>query len=198
MTGVQTCALPIYQPLTNPQEENLRVFFFSRPIHNTAIQSCAIVRQDMFSVNGKRQTDPLWSTNLRTFSLYLDMSDEITAPQANTFAKQVTVSTRVTISDSLQLARRAKEAGLSKSAFVRQAALTGTIQPQAEIHQINEQHWQALAGMGANLNQLAAHLNAGGYSADGQPGLLEECRRLLADVRASLIGAEGGCHGVSD
>jgi hypothetical protein len=118
------------------------------------------------------------------------MSERSTS--ANFHTKEVTVSTRVSINDSLAIVERAKAAGITKSEFVRQAALTGSVLPPATVPSINREQWLALAKVGANLNQLAAHLNSGGISGDGVAEVLDVTRRLLAEVRAALLGAEGG------
>lgn len=120
----------------------------------------------------------------------------ITGQLASPFTREVTISTRVTINDSVEIVRMAKEAGVSKSEFVRQAALTGKVVPPSVVPEINQEHWLALARMGANLNQLAVHLNSGGIVDDSVRELLDEIRQLLAEVRATLIDAEGGQHGL--
>jgi hypothetical protein len=116
-------------------------------------------------------------------------------PQSKT---RVTLSTRVSFEDAATLRGKASQAGLTISKFLRQLALTGEVKPRPVVPEINKDHWIDLGRMGGNLNQIAAHLNAGGITADGLPGLLAESRQLLADVRATLIGAEGGSHGVSN
>ena len=124
------------------------------------------------------------------------MSETITVPVANAFTKEVIISTRFTVLESMEIVRRARAASVSKCDFVRQASLNGKVLPPPVIPEINKDHWLALARLGANLNQLAAHLNSGGIVDDSVGRLLAEIRQLLADVRALLIGAEGGPHGL--
>lgn len=76
------------------------------------------------------------------------------------------------------VAAKAEEAGLSVSAFVRESVLSRRIsQPPT----VSAQRWSELARVGANLNQLLRHLNAG--SAQGVPP--ELIHRLMAEVQAA-------------
>lgn len=104
--------------------------------------------------------------------------------------KNVTLSTKVSIDEAAVLTEKAKQAGLTVSALVRQAAIDGQVQPRTVIPQINQEHWADLARMGANLNQIASRLNEGGPVDAHLSTLLDDNRKLLTDVRAALIGAE--------
>jgi small-conductance mechanosensitive channel len=110
------------------------------------------------------------------------------------YSKRCILATRVCLEDLLKIKALANTAGLSESAFMRQAALTGKIQPPLVIPQINESQWRELARLAANLNQIAARLNSGEAPDAELPALLQEIRRILAEIRAALIGAEG-THG---
>lgn len=106
------------------------------------------------------------------------------------FTKDILLATRVTRADAATVAKRAAEAGLSKAEFLRQAALASKVQPAVVIPTINKDQWVEMSRQAANIHQIAAHLNAGGATSNRLPELLEQNCRLLADVRAGLIGAE--------
>jgi hypothetical protein len=106
------------------------------------------------------------------------------------FTKDILLATRVTRADAATIAKRAAEAGLSKAEFLRQAALASKVQPAIVIPTINKDQWVEMSRQASNLHQIAAHLNAGGATSGGIPELLDKNCRLLADVRAGLIGAE--------
>lgn len=83
---------------------------------------------------------------------------------------------------------RASEAGLSVSAFIREAALSTTVRAAPTVP---VQQWSELAPLAANLNQIAYQLNAGHKdcltSSDRQTvtalaDLLREIRLRLLDV----------------
>ena len=74
--------------------------------------------------------------------------------------------------------------GMQRGEYLRAAAvnrLPPTIPP------INREAWAALARVGANLNQYQTAINEGRASVHN-PEVLDELRRILADVRLDLIG----------
>lgn len=82
------------------------------------------------------------------------------------------------------IAERAKLAGMPLSAFIRKAALG---QKVIAMPAINADQWARLAALGANLNQLAHHANAG--TLDGADlALLEELSEQVRQIRHALMG----------
>ena len=104
--------------------------------------------------------------------------------------KSVTLSTKVGFDEAAALRERASQAGLTRSAFIRQAAIAGTVTPRPDIPEINKDQWSDLGRLGGNLNQIAFHLNEGGAVDANLDTLLDETRKLLSAVRAKLIGLE--------
>jgi len=109
--------------------------------------------------------------------------------------KNVTLSTKIGIDDAAALKERASQAGVTVSTFLREAALTGQVQPHTPIPQINQDQWADLARIGGNLNQIATHLHGGGPVDARVSAAIDECRAVLSTVRAALIGLEVP-HGV--
>lgn len=90
----------------------------------------------------------------------------------------------------LTIEDRARTAGVSKSSFLRQAALAAKVQPPLVIPAVNEEQWRELARLAGNCNQMAAKLNQGAPIDAQALGILDEIRRLLSSVRGKLIGVE--------
>lgn len=82
--------------------------------------------------------------------------------------------------------RRAGEAGLSLSSFIRRAALGQRVQT---IPQPNAARWQELARLAANLNQVAHHANTTGEVAL-DPAALAEVGEAVQALRRDLLGLE--------
>jgi len=123
------------------------------------------------------------------------MNTDSTPAKPRPHSRLLTRSTKFNYTDDLLVDERARAAGLTRSAYIRQAAVTGQVQPRVVIPQINQRQWIELGKMGGNFNQIASHLNHGGaVDANLQP-LLAENRRLLGEVRASLVGLEAQ-HGL--
>ena len=83
------------------------------------------------------------------------------------------------------------------SSYVRQAAVAGQVQPRTVIPEINRQDWGELGRLAGNVNQIATKLNQGGSINGSDLTLLAEIRKLLSQVRASLLGLEAQ-HGLSN
>lgn len=83
-----------------------------------------------------------------------------------------------------QISERAKQAGMPLSAFIRKAALGQKI---FALPAINAEQWSRLSGLGANLNQLAHHANAG--TLEGfDPAMLSELAETVQQIRLTLMG----------
>lgn len=101
-----------------------------------------------------------------------------------------TLSAKVSLNDLAAVEAKAATAGLTKSAYLRQAAISGQVQPRTVIPQINQQHWSNLSRTVANLNQVAVHLNSGGVVDASVMTVLVENLKVLTAVRSSLLGME--------
>jgi hypothetical protein len=104
--------------------------------------------------------------------------------------KNVTLSTKIGLDDAAALKERARLAGVTVSTFLREAALTGQVQPHTPIPQINQEQWADLARVGGNLNQVATHLHGGGPVDARVAATIDECRAVLSTVRAAILGLE--------
>lgn len=85
-----------------------------------------------------------------------------------------------------EITRRAAEARLPVSAFIRRAAMGQRVRT---VPTGNATRWASLSRLSANLNQIARHLNSGrvdGIDAGTVEALLGEVRAL----RLELMGAE--------
>jgi len=81
--------------------------------------------------------------------------------------------------------------GLPVSAYIRQKALSGTVQPPMVINPICHEQWRELARLGGNLNRLLYLMNTGVTGpelATLQP-TIETIKAELKAVRDYLIGS---------
>ena len=104
--------------------------------------------------------------------------------------RSVTLATKVTRDEAAILAQNASVAGVTMSAYLRQAGIAGKIEPRAIIPEVNQAQWADLGRVGSNLNQIAARLNDGGQVDASVPAAIEDTRILLSAVRSALIGVE--------
>lgn len=104
--------------------------------------------------------------------------------------KNVTLSTKVSFDDVAILDGKAALAGLTRSTFIRQAAISGNVVPRVVIPEINQAQWVDLGRVGGNLNQIACHLNEGKPIEANLSLAIEATRKVLSDVRSVLIGLE--------
>jgi hypothetical protein len=88
-----------------------------------------------------------------------------------------------------QIEREAQRARLSVSAFMRKAALQQQCiaAPAIAVYQ-----WGKLAGLAANINQIAHRLNAGESFAAYDLTVLDALRLQLTEIRLQLAGEKGG------
>ena len=89
-----------------------------------------------------------------------------------------------------RLRERARLLGITVAELLREAALGRPIPHRLQPDPIASDQWVELARLAANLNQLQRAINRG--QTEGIPvTLVEELRRLLHDVRQSLVGGAG-------
>jgi len=110
-------------------------------------------------------------------------------------SRLLTVSTKVSLADLSALEEKARQAGLTMSSYVRQAAVAGQIQPRTVIPEINRQDWGELGRLAGNINQIATRLNQGGTIGASDSAVLTEISRVLGQIRAAIIGLEAQ-HGL--
>lgn len=103
--------------------------------------------------------------------------------------RECALRTRVDVyldaAERAEIHRRAAEARLPVSAFIRKSALGQRV---ATVPAGNAERWSSLGRLTANLNQIAHHLNSGrisGIDAD----LLERLTVEVRGLRLDLIGA---------
>lgn len=75
--------------------------------------------------------------------------------------------------------------GASRGEWLRRLALARTL--PRPVPEANKTMWSRLSTLASNLNQLARAWNADGIAPD-----IATTRRLLADIRAALVGLEVG------
>jgi len=92
----------------------------------------------------------------------------------------------LTVGELEQLQDAAAQVGLSVSDYIRRRALGHPLPPIVPL--INRTAFAELARIGANLNQLAHHLNGGNFSPPGPMPDLVGLSGLLLAVRRGLIG----------
>ena len=95
-----------------------------------------------------------------------------------------------TPAEDRRLRERARLLGITVAELLREAALGRPIPHRLQLEPIASDQWVELARLAANLNQLQRAINRG--QTEGIPvTLVEELRRLLHDVRQSLVGRAG-------
>ena len=105
-------------------------------------------------------------------------------------SRLLTVSTKVSLADLAVLEEKATLAGLTKSSYVRQAAVAGQVQPRTVIPEINRQDWGELGRLANNVNQIATRLNRGETIDAKDFAVLAEISRVLGQIRAAILGLE--------
>lgn len=102
-----------------------------------------------------------------------------------------TVPLRMTDSERQEAQEQANEAGLSLSAYLRARTLGKRV--RSIVPAVNRAAYAELARTTANLNQIAAHLNAGGgtdTSVMGLRQLLEQAAQEVRILRLALLGIQ--------
>jgi hypothetical protein len=97
------------------------------------------------------------------------------------------IVTRVTVSERQQIEKRALNANLTVSAFVRKSALKGTVLP---VDKIRPQLLAELGRVGNNINQIAHKANATGKGIRlnaREYKIIEEMREILRQVSESFV-----------
>lgn len=78
---------------------------------------------------------------------------------------------------------RADKAGLTISEYVRKTCLNKQIKEMSpELLSVLKDCSASIGKLGANMNQIARHLNSGGYPQDIHPWF-EDCRKVMDDFR---------------
>lgn len=114
------------------------------------------------------------------------------APHPPMAKRTHTISVRVHAGEYATLDARRDAAGVKEmGAYVRQAVLAQR-PPQAVVPAVNREAWVALARTASNLNQLAAHLNAGHLPGASNPlylnALLVTLTEEVRALRLALLG----------
>lgn len=90
---------------------------------------------------------------------------------------------RVSKKDADDIRTRANRAGLTVSEYVRKACLNKQIKEVSpELLVVLKECSASMGKLGANMNQIARHLNSGGYAVEIYPWF-EECRKEMDDFR---------------
>lgn len=100
------------------------------------------------------------------------------------------VPLRMTDAERRQAEDQARAAGLTLSAYLRARVLGKTV--RGVVPAVNRAAYAELARTTANINQIAAHMNAGGDAPAGLRDLLEEAAREVRILRLQLLGIQEG------
>ena len=92
------------------------------------------------------------------------------------------VQVRMRHADLQRIDQRAREAGLSRSAYMRRAGLSGGPLLLPHEHELLIDMRQDLSGVGNNVNQLAKLANTFARTGESGERLEEDVRKALADV----------------
>jgi hypothetical protein len=98
------------------------------------------------------------------------------------------VTARLTLAEYEQLQAAAKRKHKRMGALLRLAYFDG---PSVAVPEPNHEKWSELARALGNLNQIAAHLNAGVIPENFRP-LLADLSAKVHLLRADLVGQKGG------
>lgn len=98
------------------------------------------------------------------------------------------VPLRMTAAERQEAEKNAADAGLTLSAYLRDRTLGKPV--RGVVPAINREAYAELARLAGNLNQVAAHLNAGTMSPDWMllHDMLSEIRREVGKLRLDLLG----------
>lgn len=114
--------------------------------------------------------------------------------EGNRFSRRIPVTTKFSSADLETVLSKAKAAGKTLSAYLRDSALSSTVQTSAKIPPINSEQWRELSKVAANLNQLAHRCNTGHEHPDSRQAraTLDALLKILAQIRAALLGGSDG------
>lgn len=94
---------------------------------------------------------------------------------------------RLSKEDAAGIRARADKAGLTISEYVRKACLNKQIKEVSpELLSVLKDCSASMGRLGANMNQIARHLNSGGFPQDIYPWF-EDCRKDMDDFRMRFM-----------
>lgn len=108
------------------------------------------------------------------------------------------ITLRLTDSEFDLIASTAKEAGLSRSDYIRKQALEKEVCIKydivADISEIN-QLTSEIGKIGSNLNQIARYFHTGGVRSKAMQDEIHECITKLFSLRKEILELAGDVHG---
>jgi len=100
--------------------------------------------------------------------------------------RSITLPIRLNSDELAVIEAKAKEAGISPSAWMRLAAQERNPPPRRVLPELNREAWKELAQVSRNLSDAMWKFEAGDESNLG--AVVEQMRRELAVVRNQLVG----------
>lgn len=113
----------------------------------------------------------------------------------NRFSRCIPITSKFSPADLEAVQPKATAAGKTLSTYLRDSALSSTVQPTATIPAINAEQWRELSKATANLNQLAhrCHIGQEHPGSRQAQATLDALTKTLAQIRAALLGeCQGG------
>jgi hypothetical protein len=141
-------------------------------------------------VHRKRFWPPYRGCFSEVFWVYWTMRQSKTPLAQRPHSHVLPLTAKFALNDYERVRADAATHGLPVSSYIRQKALSGTVQPPVVISPICQEQWHQLALVGTNLNRLLYLLNSGVVGpelADLRP-TVEEAHSVLRAVRSQLIG----------
>ena len=129
-------------------------------------------------VHPNRYPPPFKGSISADFPVYWNMSQTKIPLAQRAHSRVLPLTAKFTLADYERVRAEASTNGLPVSAYLRQKALSGTVQPPTVISPICQAQWHLLARLGTNLNRLIFLLNSGVVGAE------------LADLRCTIEAAK--------
>lgn len=99
------------------------------------------------------------------------------------------ISSRLSDEEFAIFEQLCKETGLEGGVYIRSVILGDVYKLPARVPELNREAWLKLSKLSANLNQYQKAINQG-IATSYPPGMLEEIRELVEELRARLISDE--------
>lgn len=112
----------------------------------------------------------------------------------NRHSRRIPITSKFSPADLEAVQPKATAAGKTLSTYLRDSALSSTVQTSIKIPAINAEQWRELSKVTANLNQLAhrCHIGQEHPGSRQAQATLDALTQTLAEVRTALLGGSDG------